>query len=130
MARASSKHPTELEWHILRILWDRGPAPVREVRDALANVRDLAYTSVMTVMNIMTKKGYVRREKVGASYVYSPVIKWEPTAHQMVEDLVDRIFDGSPAALMLHLIENRDLDEEELDTLRKLIQRKAEEGRS
>lgn len=129
MARSSSKHPTELEWHILRILWDNGPAPVRDVRDALAEFRDLAYTSVMTVMNIMTKKGYLRREKVGASYVYHPLIKWEPTAHRMVEDLVERVFDGSPAALMLHLLETRDLDDEELKELRKLIQRKAKEGK-
>lgn len=129
MPRPTSKHPTELEWQILCILWDRGPSPVREVREDLSGFRDLAYTSVMTVMNIMTKKGYLRREKVGASYVYSPLIKRTSTAHKMVEDLVARVFDGSPAALMLHLLETRDLDDDELSQLRKIIQRKAKEGK-
>ena len=84
----------------------------------------------MTVMNIMTKKGYLRREKVGASFVYHPLIKWKPTAHQMVEDLVERVFDGSPGALMLHLLETRDLDDDELGKLRELIQRRAKEYKS
>jgi BlaI family transcriptional regulator, penicillinase repressor len=130
MARTSSKHPTELEWEILRILWRDGPSPVREVQASLEEFRSLAYTSVMTIMNIMTKKGYLRREKQGASYVYYPLIKWKSTAHDMVEDLVARVFDGSPSALMLHLLETRDLDESELKQLRALIQRKAKEGQS
>ncbi|MCL4694715.1 MAG: BlaI/MecI/CopY family transcriptional regulator, partial [Candidatus Hydrogenedentes bacterium] len=63
MPRIPSRFPTDLELAILKILWQRGPSTVRQVRDELAKERDLAYTSVMTIMTIMADKGYVRRRK-------------------------------------------------------------------
>ena len=63
MARPTSKHPTELELEILKVLWRASPLTGRQVRDALVGFRDLAYTSVMTIMGIMEDKGYVRRKK-------------------------------------------------------------------
>jgi len=126
MGRPSSKHPTELELEILKILWRGGPLPVREVRDALATVRKLAYTSVMTVMNIMVDKGYLSRKKEGASYVYRPRVTERGTARRMLSDLVDRVFDGSAAAVMVNLLESAELDETELRELRALLKRKSE----
>jgi BlaI family transcriptional regulator, penicillinase repressor len=127
MARPASKYPTELELEILKVLWRDGPASVRQVRDALEPFRDLAYTSVMTVMNIMAEKGYVRRGKQGGGYVYRPRIKQESTVRGMLRDLVDRAFDGSAAALMVNLLETGDLDAEELRRLRELVNQKSEE---
>ena len=130
MARPTSRHPTELELEILKILWRDGPGSVREVRDPLAETRDLAYTSVMTVMNIMTDKGYLKRAKQGSSYVYRPQINEQATLRRMLGDLVDRAFDGSAVAAVLSLLETSDIDAEELKRLRALIGRKAKERSS
>src|SRR5688572_12485081 len=99
MARPASHHPTELELEILKVLWRDGPHPVRHVRDALATAsppRELAYTSVMTVLNIMAEKGYVRRTKddagagAGGSFTYHPKVTQNSTTARMLKDLVDR----------------------------------------
>jgi len=127
MARPASRHPTELELEILKVLWRDGPATVREVRDALAGFRDLAYTSVMTIMNIMRDKGYLKRAKQDGSYVYRPRVSEKVTTRRMLGDLVDRAFEGSAMAVMLNLLETSDIDGEELEQLRTLISRKSKE---
>ena len=121
MTRSSSRYPTELELEILKILWDGGPFPVREVRERLAAVRDLAYTSVMTTMNIMVRKGYLKRTKSGNSFTYRPAVTRERIERAMLSDLVDRLFEGSPGAAVLHLLETSDLDATELKRVRALL---------
>jgi BlaI family transcriptional regulator, penicillinase repressor len=130
MARPASKHPTQLELEILKILWRDGPANVRAVRDALAASRDLAYTSVMTTMNIMTKKGFLRRSKDGPTWVYHPRVTQKTTSRRMLGDLVDRLFDGSTALAMTNLLETSDINGEELERLRALLIKKAQEESS
>lgn len=125
MARSPSQHPTELELEILKVLWRIGPATVRIVREELAAVRELAYTSVMTVMTIMTKKGYLNRRKKGSGYVYRAKVSEESTKHAMLSDLVERAFEGSAAALMVNLLEKEKVKPGELDELRRLIDEKA-----
>ncbi|MCP4250904.1 MAG: BlaI/MecI/CopY family transcriptional regulator [bacterium] len=127
MARPRSPYPTELELEILKVLWRQGPASVREVREALAGSRALAHTSVMTIMTIMTQKGYLKRAKQAGRFVYRPSISEKSTAGRMLRDIVRRAFDGSAAAVMLNLLETADLDEQELKTIRTLINRKAKE---
>jgi len=128
MARPVSKGPTELELEILKILWQRGPLPAREVRDALVGFRDLARTSVITILNIMVKKKYLSRKKVGASFVYRPRVTAAATTGGMLKDLVDRAFDGSAAAVMLKLLESSDLDEAEIQEIRGFLDRQAGGG--
>jgi BlaI family penicillinase repressor len=128
MARPSSRHPTELELQILKILWRDGPSPVRHVRDALSQFRNLAYTSVMTIMNIMTKKGYLKRRKHRGRYAYSPKVSERSVSGGILSDLMDRVFDGSAVALMLNLLETSDVDERELKELREIIRSKIREG--
>jgi BlaI family penicillinase repressor len=127
MARPTSRHPTELELAILKVLWRDGPCSVRQVRDALVEFRDLAYTSVMTILGIMTRKGYVRRNKSGGSFVYKAVLTEQAAGRGMLRDIVDRVFDGSAVAVMQHLIETGDLDADELAQVRQLINRKSKE---
>ena len=127
MARPASKHPTELELEILQILWNDGPLAGRYVRDRLAPVRELTYTSVMTMLGIMEEKRYVSRKKVGANFVYSARISREAASRRMLHDLVDRVFGGSAATAMINLLETSDVDAGELRQLRELIQRKAKE---
>jgi predicted transcriptional regulator len=123
MARPSSRHPTELELEILKILWRQGPLPVSKVRDALAGFRDLAITSVTTIMNIMVRKGYLTRQRSTGSYAYRPRISERATGRRMLRDMVDRVFDGSAAVVMARLLETADLDERELNEIRALLNR-------
>jgi predicted transcriptional regulator len=127
MARPSSRHPTELELAILKILWRDGPSSVRHVRDELVSFRDLAYTSVMTVLGIMARKKYVKRTKSGAGFVYRPALTEESTGRSMLDDIVNRVFDGSTVTVVQRLLETTDLDSDELAQIRQLIQRKAKE---
>lgn len=128
MTRPPSRYPTELELEILKILWCDGPSSVRQVRDALTDFRDLAYTSVMTIMTIMTRKGYLKRSRKGKSYTYTPLATEEETARGIVGDLVDRVFGGSAAAAVMQLLDTTDIDEAELADLRDLIDRRVKEG--
>ena len=129
MARPGSVHPTELELEILKILWDDSPLPVREVRARLEAEADrpLAHSTVITMLNIMYRKGFLRRRKEGKSFLFSPKVKKDKVTGRMMGDLLSRLFDGSPSALVLNLIETADLDSDELNALRKLIARKAKE---
>ncbi len=127
MPRPPSRYPTDLELEILKILWRDGPLTVREVQEALAGTRRLAYTSVMTVMTIMTEKEYLRRVKRGRSFVYRARITEKATTKRILRDLVDRVFSGSSVAAVLHLLETADLSEQELKELRQLIGRKTTE---
>ena len=125
MARPASKHPTELELEILKILWREGPLPIKTVRDALVGFRDLAYTSVTTIMNIMVGKRYLSRRKQGAGYVYRPLVSQKATTGRMLKDMVERAFDGSAATVMLRLLESSDLDKAEAQKIREFLDRQA-----
>ncbi|MCO6047735.1 BlaI/MecI/CopY family transcriptional regulator [Aeoliella sp. ICT_H6.2] len=129
MPRPESENPTELELEILKVLWGESPLPVREVRARLeADAgRTLAHSSVITMLNIMHRKRLVTRKKEGKAFLFSPRVEKERVTGQMMSDLVTRVFDGSPAAMMLNLIESSELDAEELAELRRLIGRKAKE---
>jgi BlaI family penicillinase repressor len=127
MARPASRHPTESELEILKILWQIEPANVRQVRDALANIRDLAYTTVMTTMSIMADKGYLKRKKDGRSFVYEAVYREQKASRNILQDVIDRVFGGSTKAVMQHLLETSEIDDEELKQIRLLINRKSRE---
>jgi len=129
MARPSSEHPTELELEILKILWKQSPLLVRDVRASLElqAERVLAHSSVITILNIMFDKGFVKRKKVGKSFLFSPKVQKDRVTGGMMSDLLARAFGGSPSAMVLNLLETTDLDDEELAEIRKLISTKARE---
>ena len=104
MARPRSDHPTELELEILKVLWRESPQTVAQVREALAAVpasRELTHSSVITVMNIMVRKRYLKRKKRGRAYEYEPQIAGKDVGRDMLGDLVSRVFEGSAAAVRL-----------------------------
>ncbi len=132
MPRPEADHPTELELEILKVLWRESPLPVREVRARLEQDagRPLAHSSVITMLNIMHRKGLLTRKKNGKAFLFSPKVEKEQVTGGMTLDLVSRAFEGSPKAMVLHLLETTDLDADELAELRKLISRKAKEQKS
>ena len=121
MARPASPPPTELELEILKILWRQGPSTVRQVREALAPVRKLAHTSVITTMTIMVDKGYLARDADGGTHTYRARVAARSVRRRMLSDLVRRAFDGSAGALMLHLLDSADLKEDEIKELRRRL---------
>ena len=134
MVRPASEYPTELELQILKVLWARKAAlTVREIRDALAaGGRDLAHTSVITTLGTMVDKGQVEKlpPEQGKALRFSPLRSEAEVARGMLGDLVDRVFDGSAAAVMLSLFDVSELDDEELQRLRKLFNKKMREQQS
>src|SRR5690348_17266557 len=127
MARPSSRHPTELELEILKVLWIQGPCSVKQIQEALAQTRELAYTTITTMLTIMANKRYVRRTRSGGGAIYAAAIEQEAASSNMLQDLVDRVYDGSVPAVMQQLIETSDLDPQELEAIRQLIRRKQKE---
>lgn len=123
MARPGSEHPTPSELEILQILWDRGtPATVRDVLETLNEKKQRAYTSVMSLLNVMTDKGFLERTPQGRAFLYVPAQPREETLAGMVGDLLDRAFAGSANALVTHLLAEAQPSERELDEIRKLIE--------
>ena len=133
MARPNSEYPTELELRILKVLWDAEPMTVREVRDVLASGgRDLAHTTVITMLGTMVDKGQIEKLEPtqGKSFRFSPLIQRTDVSKGMLGDLIERVFDGSAEAVMLSLFDVKELDEEELTSLRKLLNKKMREAKS
>lgn len=133
MVKPNSVHPTELELKILKVLWDVDPMTVREVRESLAsNGRDLAHTTVITTLGTMVDKGQIEKLEPtqGKAFRFSPLIQRGDVSNGMLGDLVDRVFDGSAEAVMLSLFDVTELDENELASLRKLLNKKMREARS
>ncbi len=125
MARPASKYPTELELKILKVLWQQSPLLAREVQAALADEgRVLAKTTVITTLNTMVDKKYLKRKRRGNMYLFSPRISDSEVSERVLEDVLDRVFDGSTATVLLKLFDVKHLDDEELKDLRRIINRK------
>jgi BlaI family penicillinase repressor len=129
MPRPASKYPTELELQILKVLWRQSPLLARDVQAALGEGgRELAKTSVITTLNTMVAKRYLKRKKQGNTYLFSPSISEEQVGNRVLDDVVDRVFGGSASAVLLKLVDVSDLDSHELRELRTLIDRKLNES--
>jgi predicted transcriptional regulator len=123
--RPRSKTLTEQELEIMKIVWDRGNATVRDVYETLLERRRVAYTSVMTMMNILEQKGHLKRKQVDRAYLYESTKPRAQVTRGMVREFVDRVFNGSAEPLLLHLVEDEKLTEKDLDEMKRLIRRKA-----
>jgi len=128
MARKAGDPLTPLELEIMKVLWDGGAAAVQEVQERLAAERPLAYNTVQTMLNVLLRKGKVRRTLSGRAYVYAPLVSRTQAAGQAVGDLVSRMFGGSAESLVLSLVEARHLTAEKLSELSALIERTEEPG--
>jgi len=120
MARVRPR-PTDAELEILRVLWDLGPATVRQVHEALADTRETGYTTTLKLMQIMADKGLVTRNESSRTHIYAATVPQEHTQRQLVKDLVDRAFGGSAKALVLRALSDEGTTAEELREIRRLI---------
>jgi len=121
MARPKEEQPTSGELEVLKVLWDRGPSTVRDVMDVLHAERPRAYTSVMSLMNVMADKGLLVRVPQGRAFVYRPKVERERTLRRMVGDLLGRAFEGSAHELVAHLLDQTKPTAAELDEIRRTI---------
>jgi predicted transcriptional regulator len=121
MARTPLSRPTDAELAILRILWARGPSTVREVHDVIAEGRDSAYTTTGKVLQVMTDKGLTTREEWGRIHRYSAAAPEEETQRQLVDDLVERAFGGSPVKMLMRALSSQKATAEELAEMRRLL---------
>lgn len=122
MARPKTEHPTPAELEVLKILWDRGSSTVREVLDELtAAKRPRAYTSVMSLLNVMADKGFVSRAPQGRAFLYEPRYERDRTLAGMVGDLWERAFEGSASLLVTRLLEQTSPSAHELEQIRNAI---------
>src|SRR5262245_12384086 len=113
------------ELQIMEVIWDRGRVTVRDVYETLLKRRHIAYTTVMTMMNILEGKGYLKRTPgEDRAYIYEPARPRKTVLRAMVNELVERVFGGSANPLMVHLIEDKHLTAKDLDELRKAIAKK------
>jgi predicted transcriptional regulator len=113
------RKPTDAELAILRVLWRRGPSTVRDVAEAMG--REGAYTTVLKLMQIMTDKGLVKRDDSTRSHVYKATSSEDKMQKQLVGDLLDKVFAGSAAKLVLQALDAGKASPEELAEIRKLI---------
>ena len=127
MARRTTEHLTPLELEIMHVLWESGPANVQSVQQHLE--RELAYTTVQTMLNILHKKGKVKRVLKDRAYEYAPVVSRSHVSRQHITDLIDRLFGGSAESLVMSLVETKHLTPKKLARLQKLIKEQEEKDK-
>ena len=117
----SLPHPTDAELEILRALWDRGASTVREIHDQLSASKTVGYTTVLKQMQVMHRKGLVRRSERFRSHVYEAARTRPATERQIVTTLLTTVFDGSARGLLQSALAGRKVDADELREIRRLL---------
>lgn len=118
MARKKSQILTEGEERVMRVLWDKKEASVREVTDILSREQPTAYNTALTVLRVLTDKGYVEPRSDGRAYLYRALVSQTDAQRQVLRHFIGRFFGGSPTELALHLVRQGDVDFDELQALR------------
>ncbi len=124
MARPRHEQPTPAELEILKILWTRGsPWSVRDVLDVVNGEVDppRAYTSVMSLLNVMTDKGLLKREAHGRAFLYAAALPREQTLRSMLRETLERVYSGSASLLVAHLLDQSNPSGVELEQIRSLL---------
>ena len=131
LIRMPTKTPSQLELEILKVLWraevlNELPLGVRDVRLRLAATgRDLAHSSVITTLNIMVRKRFLKRTKVKNAYRFAPAVRQQDIRQQEVSNLLDRVFDGSAQHLMSALLDATHVDSKQIAEIKRIINRKS-----
>jgi predicted transcriptional regulator len=115
---------TEAELRLMEVLWQRGPSTVQQVLDALPGEKLLAYNSVLTIIRILEKKGYLAHAKDGRAHVYTPMVERSQATRSEVRHLVQRLFHDSHELLVLNILEDAGLSADELQRLKQYLRDK------
>ena len=124
--RPKSETLTGQELAIMKVIWGRGQATVRDVYEDLKSRRTIAYTSVQTMMNILETKGHLKKQPGDRAQTYVPVRPQQTVVRSMVREFVDRVFDGSARPLLVHLLKEKGLTTAERKELQKLLDKEGE----
>lgn len=111
----------ETEMEILHHVWDMGEATVKQVRKRILENREVAYTTIMTVMKNLTEKGYLKYRKDGVTYVYSPAKEPNSVRSSLIKNLITKVFKGSPKELVQALVNSEDLTDKDLTEIKSMI---------
>lgn len=121
MARSASTQPTEVEMQILRILWELGPSPVREIHRRLEAAKGTNYSTTVKMLAVMLQKGMVRRDENAQPHVYRPALTRAKTGKRMLDDLIEKVYDGSAMSLVLQVLSSGKATKEELDEVHRVL---------
>jgi BlaI family penicillinase repressor len=113
--------PTESELEILRVLWEKESACVRDVHEELAKTKDVGYTTTLKLMQIMNEKGLVKRDDTFKTHIYQPAVSKEKTQKHLLGKMINTLFGGSPTELVLQALGNHKASQQELDEIQELL---------
>jgi len=122
MTIPKNNKPTESELEILQVLWNRQPATVRDVHEELLKTKEAGYTTTLKLMQIMFEKGLVTRDSSNKTHIYETVVTREKTQNLFVSRMIDSLFSGSPAQLVIQALGNHKASKEELDEIRTYLE--------
>ena len=114
--------PSDLELQVLTVLWERGPSSVRAVMEAMPDGKERAYTTVLSVMQVMEKKGLLGHTVQGPANIYHPLVKRQQVLRPLMKELLRNVFGGSPALALQSLLDSGRVSDEELAEIRQVIQ--------
>jgi BlaI family penicillinase repressor len=114
--------PSDLEMQILSVLWDRGASTAREVLEVMPDGKRRAYTSILSVMQVMEKKGLLKHTNRGVAHVYSPAINRKKIIQPFMHKVVNEVFGGRPSAMMQALLTQTPVSDDELTQIHKLLE--------
>lgn len=121
MAETDTPRPTDAELEILKVLWRRGPSTVRDVFEALGEVKTMVYTTILKLLQIMWEKGLVTRDETERAHRYAAALAEDQTQKQFVGDILRRVFDGSTKKLVLQALSSERASAEELTEIRRML---------
>ena len=121
MGKKRSSQPTEVELQILRILWELGPSPVREVHKQLSADKGTNYSTTVKMLSVMLDKGLVKRDEKASPHIYRTAQSRAKTGKRMLRDLIEKVYDGATMSLVLQALTSSKPTKEELDVVRELL---------
>lgn len=114
--------PTDSELEILQVLWHKGPSTVREVNDLVGRDKEVGYTTTLKLMQIMTEKGLLSREKDSRTHIYTPVSDMDTTRAELLDRFLESAFSGSASSLVMQALGNHNASASELQEIKALIE--------
>lgn len=116
-----SARPSELELQILSVLWDHGPLAVRDVLNRMPDGKERAYTTILSTMQVMEKKGLLSHSRRGTAHIFQPQVERSHVVQPLMQQLVQNVFGGKPSAVLQCLLDASGVDDDELKAIRKLV---------